>query len=160
VILIVVASFTASLSSAMTVSRLEPSVLDIETLQRTNAPVGCNGNSFIVRYLINVLLFKPENIKKINSIHDYPEAFETGYVKAAFFVEPHARVFLGKYCKGYTKAGPTLKLGGFGFVEFSPLCLLLISPHIIILPINQILILRSFRWFFFSGVSKGFTSGF
>ncbi|KAJ6344703.1 hypothetical protein OIU76_006265 [Salix suchowensis] len=116
VILIVVASFTASLSSAMTVSRLEPSVVDIETLQRTNAPVGCNGNSFIVRYLINVLLFRPENIKRINSIHDYPEAFETGYVKAAFFVEPHAKVFLGKYCKGYTKAGPTFKLGGFGFV--------------------------------------------
>ncbi|KAJ6679112.1 GLUTAMATE RECEPTOR [Salix purpurea] len=59
---------------------------------------------------------KPENIKRINSIHDYPEAFETGYVKAAFFVEPHAKVFLGKYCKGYTKAGPTFKLGGFGFV--------------------------------------------
>ncbi|KAJ6320971.1 hypothetical protein OIU78_016213 [Salix suchowensis] len=81
VILIVVASFTASLSSAMTVSRLEPSVVDIETLQRTNAPVGCNGNSFI------------------HSLWS-----------------PHAKVFLGKYCKGYTKAGPTFKLGGFGFV--------------------------------------------
>ncbi|CAK7347540.1 unnamed protein product [Dovyalis caffra] len=123
VILIVVASFTASLSSTMTVSRLQPSVLDVETLKITNAPVGCNGNSFIVRYLINVLLFKPENIKKINSIHDYPEAFETGHIKAAFFVEPHAKVFLGKYCKGYAKAGPTFKLGGFGFVfpKASPL---------------------------------------
>lgn len=55
VILIVVASFTASLSSAMTVSRLEPSVLDIETLQRTNAPVGCNGNSFIKPLKLDML---------------------------------------------------------------------------------------------------------
>ena len=29
-----------------------------------------------MRYLIEVLKFKPENIKKINSISDYPDAFE------------------------------------------------------------------------------------
>jgi hypothetical protein len=40
VILIVSASFTASLTSRMTVSQFEPSVLDIETLQTTNAMVG------------------------------------------------------------------------------------------------------------------------
>lgn len=123
VILIITASFTASLASMMTVSRLQPSILDIETLKSTNAAVGCNGNSFIVRYLTDVLLFKPENIRSINSIYDYPEAFKSGYIKAAFFVEPHAKVFLGKYCRGYTKAGPTFKLGGFGFVDFSSLFL-------------------------------------
>lgn len=119
-ILIIIASFTGNLTSRMTVSRLQPTILDVETLRSSNAPVGCNGNSFIVRYLTNVLNFKPENIKSINSIHDYPEAFRTGYIKAAFFVEPHANVFLGKYCKGYIKTGKTFKLGGFGFVEFNP----------------------------------------
>jgi hypothetical protein len=75
-ILIVSASFTASLTSRMTVTQFKPSVLDIETLQRTNAPVGCNENSFIVRYLINVLNFKPENIRGVHSINNYPQAFE------------------------------------------------------------------------------------
>lgn len=123
VILIVTASFTASLTSMMTVSRLKPSVLGIETLRGTNAAVGCNGNSFIVRYLVQVLNFNPEKIKKINSIDEYPEAFKNGDIAAAFFVEPHAKVFLAKYCKGYIMTGPSFKLGGFGFVSavLSPL---------------------------------------
>ncbi|CAK9135314.1 unnamed protein product [Ilex paraguariensis] len=116
VIVIVSACFTAVLSSMMTVQRLQPSVIDIEYLQTTNAAVGCNGNSFIVRYLVNVLHFKPENIKSINSINDYPEAFQRGEIKAAFFVDPHAKVFFAKYCDGYTRAGASFKLGGFGFV--------------------------------------------
>ncbi|GMI82636.1 GLUTAMATE RECEPTOR 2.7, glutamate receptor 2.7 [Hibiscus trionum] len=115
-ILIISASFTASLTSMLTVSRLQPSVPDIDTLLRTNASVGCNGNSFIVRYLIGVLGFKPNNIKKIGSIDDYPDAFGNGDIQAAFFVVPHAKVILAKYCKGFTMAGPTFKLGGFGFV--------------------------------------------
>ncbi|KAF8410065.1 hypothetical protein HHK36_002587 [Tetracentron sinense] len=123
--LIVTSTFTASLTSMMTVSRLEPSLVDIGLLKRTNAGVGCNGNSFIVRYLVNVLDFKLENIKRISSIDDYPEAFSSKNIAAAFFVVPHAKVFLAKYCKGYTMAGPTYKLGGFGFVfsKGSPLAM-------------------------------------
>lgn len=110
----------------LTASRLEPSVVDIETLQRTNAAVGCDGNSFIVGYLINVLKFKRENVRSIASINDYPSAYERGDIKAAFFTAPHAKVFLAKYCKGYTTAGPTFKLGGFGFVILSFLLILCI----------------------------------
>ncbi|KAB5526692.1 hypothetical protein DKX38_020539 [Salix brachista] len=84
VILIITACFTADLSSRMTVCRLEPSILDIDTLFKTNASVGCNVNSFVGHYLTNVLHFKPENIRKFDSENDYLEAFETGYIKAAF----------------------------------------------------------------------------
>ncbi|XP_060199436.1 glutamate receptor 2.9-like [Lycium barbarum] len=115
VVVVVTACFTAVLSSIMTVPRLEPSVLNVDYLIRTNAAVGCNNNSFIVRYLVN-LQFKPENIKQISSISDYPKAFEKAEISAAFFVAPHAKVFLAKYCRGYTKSGPVFKLGGFGFV--------------------------------------------
>nr|KJB58505.1 hypothetical protein B456_009G212500 [Gossypium raimondii] len=114
-ILIISAGFTASLTSMLTISHLQPSVSDIDTLLRTNASVGCNRNSFIVGYLINVLGFKPKNIRKIDSINDYPDAFRNGDIQAAFFVVPHAKVFLAKYCKGFTMTGPTFKLGGFGF---------------------------------------------
>lgn len=116
-ILIISASFTASLTSMLTISRLLPSVSDVETLLRTNATVGCNGNSFIVRYLTNVVGFLPDNIRKIDSVIDYPDAFRNGDIHAAFFVAPHAKVFLAKYCQGYTITGPTFKLGGFGFVN-------------------------------------------
>ncbi|PWA45598.1 ionotropic glutamate receptor, metazoa, Periplasmic binding protein-like I [Artemisia annua] len=108
----IAACFTATLSSIMTISRFQPSI----DLQRSNGVVGCNGNSFIVRYLVNVLHFTPENIKHINSIEDYPTAFEKGEIAAAFFVSPHADVFLAQYCNRFEKVGRTHKLGGFGFV--------------------------------------------
>ncbi|XP_057470075.1 glutamate receptor 2.7-like [Actinidia eriantha] len=116
VVLIVSACFTAVLASIITVSRLQPSVVDIEYLKSTNASVGCDGNSFIVRYLNNVLQFENQSIQHINTISDYPEAFRKGKIAAAFFVEPHAKVFLATYCEGYTMAGPKYRLGGFGFV--------------------------------------------
>ncbi|XP_043700312.1 glutamate receptor 3.2-like [Telopea speciosissima] len=110
VVLIVTAFFTASLTSRMTVSQLEPAVVDIDFLKTANAAVGCNGNSFIVSYLIDVLGFKPESTKKIASIDDYPLALSSGDIKAAFFVELQANAL-----QGYTKAGQKYTLGGFGF---------------------------------------------
>ncbi|KAL3655223.1 hypothetical protein CASFOL_001009 [Castilleja foliolosa] len=116
VVFVVAASFTAVLSTMMTVPRLQPSIQEIDYLRDTNASVGCNGNSFICHYLINVLNFNPGNVRGINSINEYPLAFERGDIKAAFFVAPHAKVFLRKYCKGYIISGPSYTLGGFGFV--------------------------------------------
>ncbi|KAH1150210.1 hypothetical protein AAZX31_16G058100 [Glycine max] len=117
VILIATSTFTASLTSMMTVSQLEPSVLDIKSLLKRNSPVGCNGNSFIVKYLTEVQKFKPENIRRINSINDYPSAFQNKDIEAAFFIAPHAKVFMAKYsCRGFIKAGNTFRLGGLGFV--------------------------------------------
>ena len=104
----------------MTISRVQPSVLDVETLKKTNATVGCDGNSFIVNYLTNVLHIGPQNIKRIASVSDYPKAFESGDIQAAFFVVPHAKVFLACYCKGYILAGPIYKSSGFAFVRISP----------------------------------------
>ncbi|KAF5192121.1 Glutamate receptor 2.2 [Thalictrum thalictroides] len=116
VVLIVISSYTAILTSMFTVARLEPSMVNVEFLKKTHASVGCNGNSFIVRYLVDVVGFKKENVKRINSIDDYPSAFQNKDIAAAFFVTLHAKVFLMKNCEGYTMTGPTYKLGGFGFV--------------------------------------------
>lgn len=116
VILIVSASFTAILTSTVTVSRLKPSI-DIETLKRTDSVVGCDGITLVCRYLVEVLGFMPVRIKRIDSISGYAKAFENGDIAAAFFVEPHAKLFLAEYCKGYTIAGPTFQFGGFGFVR-------------------------------------------
>ncbi|XP_027368159.1 glutamate receptor 2.7-like [Abrus precatorius] len=114
-ILIVTQTFTASLSSMLTVSQLEPSVPDIQTLLRTNAIIGCNKNTFLVHYLVDQLKFQAENVRVFDSIYDFPRAFENKEIVAAFTIAPHAEVFLATYCKGYIKAGPTLKLGGLGF---------------------------------------------
>ncbi|XP_021743767.1 glutamate receptor 2.9-like [Chenopodium quinoa] len=114
-ILMLTIYFQASLTSLMTVSQLLPSVKDVEALRAENAVVGCNWNSFVCTYLVHVLRFKPENIKRMRAVEEYPPAFERGEIKAAFFVTFHAKVFLTKYCRGYTLAGPTYNFGGFGF---------------------------------------------
>lgn len=116
-ILVVTASFTASLTSMMTISWFRPSVPDVETLKQMGYNVGCNTNSFICNYLVDTLEFDPTKIKKIDSIDEYPKAFKNGTIKAAFFISPHAKVYLAKYCKGYTKGVSSFKLSGIGFVS-------------------------------------------
>lgn len=116
-ILVVTASFTASLTSMMTISWSRPSVLNVETLKERGYSVGCNANSFICKYLNETLKIESTKIKKMNSINDYPKAFENGIIEAAFFISPHAEVFLAKYCTGYTKAASSFKLSGVGFVS-------------------------------------------
>lgn len=116
-IMVVTASFTASLTSMMTISWYQPSVPDVQTLKNMNATVGCNTNSFICKYLRETLNFTETNIKRISSINEYPVLFENGTIEAAFFISPHAKVFQAKYCKGYIKGDSTFKLSGLGFVS-------------------------------------------
>lgn len=122
--------FTAALTSLITVSQLPPSVKDVDTLRSKNEAVGCNWNSFLCPYLVDVLQFKYENIRPLPSIDEYHVAFQRGEIKAAFFVTSHAKIFLAKYCKGYTIAGPTYYFGGLSFV--STHCLLTLLPHILV----------------------------
>uniref|UniRef100_A0A2N9G2Q9 Glutamate receptor n=1 Tax=Fagus sylvatica TaxID=28930 RepID=A0A2N9G2Q9_FAGSY len=115
VVLILTSSYTASLSSMLTVLRLQP-VEDIEWLKSSNSKVGCDGDSFVMSYLQNVLGFNPSNIIKVTTESDYKGHFENKSIAAAFFELPYEKVFINKYCKGYTTSAATYRFGGFGFV--------------------------------------------
>lgn len=115
VALAITSSYTASLTSLLTIQNLDLPVTDVDTLRRTGAKVGCNGNSFVVKYLENVLKFEPHNIEKIYVEDDYPEALKSKKIAAAFLETPYIKLLLAKNCKGF-KAGESIKVGGFGFV--------------------------------------------
>lgn len=115
-------SYTASLTSMLTVSRLEPNVTNIEWIKRTNVPVGCDGDSVVYNYLRNVL--ELQNIKNITNQDDYPGEFESGNITAAFLEVPYQKVFLKHLCNEYTVTGPTYRFGGLGFVSISPFILI------------------------------------
>ncbi|XP_021685999.2 glutamate receptor 3.2 isoform X2 [Hevea brasiliensis] len=116
-LLVVSSTFTATLTSVLSNPHSEPfTAADVDVLKRMDAMIGCDGSSLIVQYLVKVIRFKPQNIKTIASSDDYAKALASGDIKAAFILMPHAKVFLGKYCSGFTISGPTYKLGGFGFV--------------------------------------------
>ncbi|KAD7117884.1 hypothetical protein R6Q59_005090 [Mikania micrantha] len=114
VVFIITSSYTASLTSMLTVRMLEPTVRDIEWLRKTNAPVGCDPDSFVGKYLRDVL--KLQNIKNVSRQEEYPDHFKNGSIRAAFLELPYQKYFLKEYCNEYTVVGPSYKFGGLGFV--------------------------------------------
>lgn len=117
--MVITQSFTASLTSFLTVDQLTPTTITVETLIKTGAKVGCNGNSFVFKYLKEVLRFEPENIIRMYSGDEYPQALQTGKIAVAFLEVPYVKLFLAKYCNNFTTSGQPFKIGGFGYVSTS-----------------------------------------
>ena len=98
----------------LTVQRLQP-VRDIEWLKSSNAPIGCDGDSFVMTYLQEVL--KLTNIIQVTNESAYQEHFRNKSITAAVFEIPYEKVFINKYCKGFSTSTQTYRFGGFGFVS-------------------------------------------
>lgn len=115
-VLILNSSYTASLSSMLTVKQLQPNV-DIQWLKRNNMKIGCDGDSFVRSFLEKVESFKPENIINITDEYKYDDAFTNNSIAAAFLELPYEKVFISEYCKRYTGSTPRTRFGGLGFVS-------------------------------------------
>ena len=115
--LIITQTYTANLTSMLTVQRLEPTVPSVEELLNSNATVGYCTGSYMTEYLPRVLKFKPENLKKYGSAEEYFDGFNNKEISAAFLGTPYAKLFLGSYCNSFIQIGETYKIGGFGFVR-------------------------------------------
>ncbi|KAJ1687596.1 hypothetical protein LUZ63_018986 [Rhynchospora breviuscula] len=78
---------------------------DVDTLK-----IGCDGNSFVPKYLVSVLNYSLNNIVEIYSASDYKKAFENGTITAAYLEVPYLRVFLSQN-DNYTVNGEIQMLG-------------------------------------------------
>ncbi|KAF6155959.1 hypothetical protein GIB67_039290 [Kingdonia uniflora] len=116
VAIVIIQTYTANLTSMLTAPRIRSNVISLEYLRNTNAKVGCDEGAFVVKYLEDVLGFNKENIIRIASFNDYPQAFKSGKIEAAFLEVPYVNVLMAKYCKDFGTIGQTYKVGGFGFV--------------------------------------------
>ncbi|XP_057952941.1 glutamate receptor 2.7-like isoform X2 [Malania oleifera] len=116
VVLILTSSYTASLSSMLTVQQIEPNVTDINWLRSSNQKVGCDGDSFVRKYVESVLHFPAHHIINVSDEYTYPGEFENRTFTAAFLEVPYGKAFLNQYCQGYTTAKPTHRFGGLAFV--------------------------------------------
>ncbi|KAK9936478.1 hypothetical protein M0R45_013319 [Rubus argutus] len=115
VVLILTSSYTANLSSMLTIQRLSPNVTDIDMLKRTNSFVGCDGSSFVQNYLENVLGFNSSNFKKVGSDLTR-EDFKNKSLSAVFLELPYAEAFMNENCsEGYTLTKASYSFGGFSF---------------------------------------------
>ena len=90
---------------------------NVEWLKDNKLNIGCDGDSFVRKYLEKVLGFEKENIKNISSQYDYPNEFQKGTISAAFLELPYEKEFMNKFCKKYTATNPLSRFGGLGFVS-------------------------------------------
>ncbi|KAK0572337.1 hypothetical protein LWI29_030085 [Acer saccharum] len=119
VVLILTQSYTASLTSHLTVQQLEPTITDVRELIRRGENVGYQKGSFVLG-ILKQLGFNENKLIVYNSPEECDELFKKGSAKggiaAAFDEVPYMRLFIGQYCSKYTMTEPTFKTAGFGFV--------------------------------------------
>ncbi|KAL6660689.1 hypothetical protein ACP70R_001724 [Stipagrostis hirtigluma subsp. patula] len=113
-VLILQQSYTASLSSRLTVEQLQPTVTNLDEVIRKGASVGYPKDSFLPG-LLERLKINHKKLIPFNSPEEYNEALSTGTVAAIVDEIPYLKVFLSIYCDNYTMVGPTYKLDGFGY---------------------------------------------
>ncbi|KAM3223549.1 hypothetical protein ACQJBY_057111 [Aegilops geniculata] len=115
VVLILTTSYTANLTSVLTIQQLQPAIS--EWTDRDY--VGVQENSFI-EDILREMGFDEARFRRYSSIDEYADALnrgsDNGGVTAIFDEVPYLRLFLSRYCRGYSMVGPTNKSGGFGFM--------------------------------------------
>ncbi|GLT58841.1 hypothetical protein SLA2020_317020 [Shorea laevis] len=127
VVLIINSSYTASLTSILTVQRLSSPIQGIETLQENDDPIGFQVGSFAEHYLIEELNISKSRLVPLGSPEAYANALKLGPTKkggvAALVDErPYVELFLSSHCsfriigQEFTKSG-----WGFAFPRDSPL---------------------------------------
>jgi len=108
----------------LTVQRLQPTVTSVQDLLRNGDRVGYQNGS-TVKYWLEEMGFHKKDLLGYVEVEEYAEALQRGSgnggVSAIVDEVPYLKIFLSKYCEGYTMVGPTYKLGGFGFVSPLPL---------------------------------------
>jgi len=124
VVLILTQSYTASLTSLLTVQQLRPTVTDVRELIKMGEYVGYQEGSFVPGILSD-LGFDKSKLIMYNSTEQCDDLLSKGSgnggIAAAFDEVPYMRLFLSKYCSKYAMIDPTFKTDGFGFVSsFTP----------------------------------------
>lgn len=118
-------SYTANLTSILTLDTIQPSLLSVDDLRGGNHYVGYQADSFVYDLLVNQLKLNPLKLKPYSNISDYHQALKNGSqgegVSAIFDEVPYLEVFLQKFSSNYIMAGPTYRTDGFGFVSASQL---------------------------------------
>ncbi|KAG7968835.1 hypothetical protein I3843_07G001300 [Carya illinoinensis] len=126
VVLIINSSYTASLTSILTVQQLSSPVKGIETLISSNDPIGHQQGSFARDYLVEELGIRESRLIPLNSPEEYARALKDGPhgggVAAVVDERAYVDLFLSTRCEfsiigqQFTKAG-----WGFAFPRDSPL---------------------------------------
>ncbi|KAG6647025.1 hypothetical protein I3843_07G047500 [Carya illinoinensis] len=128
VVLILNSSYTASMTSILTVERLSSPVKGIESLVTSSEPIGFQRGSFSENYLTDELNIHKSRLVPLNSIAEYEKALRDGPSKGgvAAVVDERAymELFLSTRCEFGIVGQEFTKMGwGFAFPRDSPLAI-------------------------------------
>ncbi|XP_073225279.1 glutamate receptor 3.3 isoform X2 [Cicer arietinum] len=126
VVLIINSSYTASLTSILTVQQLSSPISGIDSLKASDEPIGFQVGSFAERYLTEDIGISKSRLVALGSPEEYAKALQLGPNKggvAAIIDErPYVEIFLSAQCtfrivgQEFTRSG-----WGFAFPRDSPL---------------------------------------
>ncbi|KAB1201747.1 Glutamate receptor 3.6 [Morella rubra] len=127
VVLVLTSSYTASLTSILTVEKLSSPIKGIESLMANNDPIGYQHGTFIDTYLTKSSTSKVQTCS-LNSEEEYEKALKDGPQKGGVsaIVDMHANMelFLSTRCDFSIVGQEFTKMGwGFAFPRDSPLAI-------------------------------------
>ncbi|XP_059647361.1 glutamate receptor 3.2-like isoform X2 [Cornus florida] len=114
VVLIINSSYTASLTSILTVQQLSSPIKGIESLITSNDRIGFQIGSFAENYLSKELNIAKSRLVALGSPEEYAFALEKGTVAAVVDEKAYVNLFLANYCK-FTIVGQEFTKSGWGF---------------------------------------------
>nr|CAD1844684.1 unnamed protein product [Ananas comosus var. bracteatus] len=126
VVLIIQSSYTANLTSLLTVQQLTSPIKGLDSLISSDEPIGFQVGSFTEYYLVEDLGISRSRLKAFNTPEEYAMALElgpnNGGVAAVVDERPYIELFLSTYCKFAIVGSEFTKSGwGFAFPRDSPL---------------------------------------
>lgn len=116
VVLIINSSYTASLTSILTVQQLTSPITGIDSLITSNEPVGYQVGSFAQNYLSEELNIPKSRLVALGSPEEYATALEQGIVAAVVDERSYIELFLSNHCK-FSIRGQEFTRNGWGFVR-------------------------------------------
>ncbi|CAL5416270.1 unnamed protein product [Camellia sinensis] len=118
VVLIINSSYTASLTSILTVQHLSSPIKGIQTLKTSDEPIGYQVGSFAEHYLVEEIGIPKSRLVALGSPEEYATALQNGPKKggvaAVVDEQPYIDLFLSSQCK-FRIVGQEFTKGGWGF---------------------------------------------
>ncbi|PON83854.1 Ionotropic glutamate receptor [Trema orientale] len=125
-LMVITSSYTASLTSILTVQQLSSPITGIDSLIATNSPIGYQVGSFVYNYLTEILYIPSTRLVSLRSPEEYERALRqgpsNGGVAAIIDELPYVELFLSEQTdfgiigQAFTRSG-----WGFAFQRESPL---------------------------------------
>lgn len=121
VVLIINSSYTASLTSILTVQQLSSRILGIDSLIASADPIGVQDGSFAYNYLIEELNIAQSRLKILKTAEEYVSALhlgpQGGGVAAIVDELPYVELFLSSTNCEFSTVGQEFTKSGWGFVS-------------------------------------------